>query len=83
MKNVQIHNYDTRQRDHYHVPSFKSKLGKINLRYNGVIVWNNILSSGVPVDVSKAVLFFKQLKCAMINGMRKITCLEYIYDINH
>ena len=57
MKNEQVHNYDTRQRDHYHVPGFKSKLGKINLRYNGVIVWNSLLSSGIPVDVSQAVFF--------------------------
>ena len=70
MKNEQVHNYDTRQRDHYHVPGFKSRLGKINLRYNGVIVWNSILSSGVPVDVSQAV-FSKQLKCAIINGTLK------------
>ena len=56
---------------------------QINLRYNGVIVWNNILSSSVPVDVSQAV-FSKQLKCAIINGtLWKSTCLEYIYDIDH
>ena len=51
----------------FHIPGFKSRLGKINLRYNGVIVWNNILSGGVPAHVSQAV-FSKQLKCAMING---------------
>ena len=53
MQNVQVHNYDTRQRDYYHVPGFKSRHGKLNLRYNGVIVWNNILSSVVPIDVSQ------------------------------
>ena len=47
MKNVQVHNYDTRQRDYYHVPGYKSRLGKINLRYNGVIV------CVVPIDVSQ------------------------------
>ena len=57
MKNEQVHNYDTRQKDHYHVPGFKSRLGKINLRYKGVIVWNSILFSGIPVDVSQAVFF--------------------------
>ena len=83
MKNAQVHNYGTRQRDHYHVPGLKSRLGKIDLRYNGAIVWNNILSSSVPVDVSQAV-FSKQLKYAIINGtLWKITCLEYIYDIDH
>ena len=33
----------------------------------GVIIWNSILSSGVPIDVSQAV-FSKQLKCAIFNG---------------
>ena len=51
MQNVYVHNYDTRQRDRYRAPGFKSRLGKINLRYNGVICWNNILSSGVPMPV--------------------------------
>ena len=57
IKNVQVHNYDTRQRDHYHVLGFKSRLGKTNFRCNGVIVWNNILTSGVPVDVSQVGFF--------------------------
>ena len=48
-----------------------------------VLLLNNILSSSVPVDVSQAV-FSKQLKCAIINDtLWKITCLEYIYDIDH
>ena len=66
VKNVQVHNYDTRQRDHYHVPGFKSRLGKINLLYNGVIIWKKIFSSGVLVDVSQA-FFSKQLQCAIID----------------
>ena len=67
MKNVQVHNYDTRQKEHYHLPCFKIRLGKINLRYNGVIVWNSILTSGIPVDVSQAV-FSKTLKYSVIEG---------------
>ena len=55
MKNVQVRNYDTRRKEHYHLPCFKTRLGKINLRCNGVIVWNSILTSGIPVDVSQAV----------------------------
>ena len=51
MQNVYVNNYDTRQRDRYRDPGFKSRLGKINLRYDGVIFWNNILSSGVPMPV--------------------------------
>ena len=60
IKFVQFHNYDTRQRDHDHVPRFKSRLGKIKLRFNSVIVLNNILSIGGPVDTSHAV-FLKKL----------------------
>ena len=67
IKNVQVHNYDTRQKDHYHLPCFKTRLGKISLRYNGVIVWNSILTCGIQVDVSQAV-FSKTLKCSIIEG---------------
>ena len=48
----------------------KINVQMFNLRYNGVIVWNSILSSGIPVDVSQAV-FSKQLKYAIINGTLK------------
>ena len=54
MKNIQVYNCAARQIDH-HVPGFKSRLSKISLRYNGVIVWNSILPSGVAVDASQAV----------------------------
>ena len=59
IKIVQMHNYDNRQRDHYNVPGFKSRLGKINLRFNNVIVLSYILSIGVPVDTSHAVFLQK------------------------
>ena len=57
------------QRDNYHVPGFKSRIGKINLRYNGVIVWNTKLSSRDPDDACQAFFFFtKKMKCAIIEG---------------
>ena len=65
MKNTQVHNYDVRQKDHYHLPCFKTRLGKISLWYNGVIVWNSILTCNIPVDVSQAV-FSKTLKYSII-----------------
>ena len=84
MKNLQVHNYGTRQRDQYHVPGFKLRLGKINMWYNGVIFWNNILSSGVTVGASQAVCFSKQFKCAITDcTLWKITFLEYLYDTDH
>ena len=64
IKNVQAHNYDMHQKDH-HLPCFKTRLGKISLRYNGVIVSNSILTCGIPVDVIQAV-FIKPLKRSII-----------------
>ena len=67
MKNVKIHNYDTRQKDYHHLPCFETRLGTINLRYNGVIDWNSILASGMPIDVSQALLS-ETLKCSIIES---------------
>ena len=63
IKDVQVYNYDTRQRDYYNVPEFISRLGKINLQYNSVIFWNSMLSSGDPVDASFAVFIHKLEMC--------------------
>ena len=67
MKNVQLHNYDRHQKEHYHLPCFKTRLGKVSLQYNDVIVWNSILTNGIPVGVSQAV-FSQTLKCSIIVG---------------
>ena len=40
IKNSNIHNYNTRQSDHYHVPSFKTNLGKACFKYQGALIWN-------------------------------------------
>ena len=39
--NKHVHSHSTRQSDHYHVPLFKTRLGKSGLRFNGATVWNN------------------------------------------
>ena len=66
--NSEIHNYFTRQCDYLHVPTVKSNLGKSNIRYRGVIIWNYIISKGVHLDISEAV-FIKMVKRIVANGM--------------
>ena len=69
--NSEIHNYFTRQWDYLHVPIVKSNLGKSNIRYRGVIIWNYIISKGVDLDISEAV-FVKMVKRIVVNGMLKL-----------
>ena len=69
--NSEIHNHFTRQCDNLHVPIVKSNLGKSNIRYRGVIIWNYIISKGVDLDLSEAV-FAKMVKCIVDNGMLKL-----------
>ena len=66
---LEIHNHFTRQCDYLHVP--KSNLGKSNICYRGVIIWNHIISKGADLDISEAV-FVKMVKCIVVNGMLKL-----------
>lgn len=52
VRNCDTHTYSTRQSNHYHVPIVKSNMGKTSIHYKGVIIWNAILNSSIPVDVS-------------------------------
>ena len=67
VKNKDIHDHNTRQIDHYHMPKFKSRLGKSSLRYSGALIWNNILKLGIA-DVNSEYTFAKHLKLAIMNG---------------
>ena len=69
--NSEIHNYFTRQCDYLHVPIVKSNLGKSNIRYRGVIIWNYIISKGVDLDISEAI-FVKMVKRIVANGMLRL-----------
>ena len=59
--NNDVHNYLTRQTDHYHLPLFHTDLRKSSLRYYGAVLWNNIILSEVPYECSEYV-FCKKLK---------------------
>ena len=61
IKNSNIHNHNTRQSDHYHVPSFKTNLGKACFKYQGALIWNNILKHEIDINASDH-LFAKNIK---------------------
>ena len=65
--NSDIHNYLTRQTDHYHLPFFHTDLGKSSLRYYGAVLWNNIILSEVTYECSEYV-FCKKLKHKIMLG---------------
>ena len=67
-KNKDIHQYSTRQTNHYHVPCVKTELGKSALRYHGVLIWNKILNIGVDPEISEYE-FSKLLKPFLILNM--------------
>ena len=46
-RNRDIHSHDTRQKDHFHIPPSKTKLGKASLRYSGASIWDVILKDGI------------------------------------
>ena len=62
-----VHSHNTRQSDHYHVPLFKTRLGKSGIRYNGATVWNKILQLGLANGTHEAV-FAKYIKSSISYG---------------
>ena len=42
IENKDVHNYDTRQREKFHVPSVKRNHMQRSISYRGVVVWNYI-----------------------------------------
>ena len=67
IRNAEILDYSTRQRQHFHVPSERSNLRKSNIRYRGAIVWNLIMRLDINPDTSEAV-FVKTIKKSITNG---------------
>ena len=68
IKNSEIHEHETRQKYHYHIPSFKTKLGKNSLRYTGAVLWNEILKLGLNPETSD-YSFSKGLKSALLDNL--------------
>ena len=66
-RNRDVHFHDTRQKDYFHIPPFKTKLGKASLRYNGASIWNVILKVGIDTKSSE-FQFAKSLKSEILSG---------------
>ena len=45
MYDSNVHHYNTRQSHLLHIPAVSSNLGKMNLRYEGPVIWNELQSS--------------------------------------
>ena len=63
--NDYIHDYCARLSSHLHVPLASTNLSKTGIRYQGVIVWNKILTADISPDCSE--LSFKVMLKKCIN----------------
>ena len=64
--NHEIHSYSTRQSNLFRPPNYKTLLGKMFIKYKGVIIWNS-LTKHVSAD-STRFIFKKQLKTYFISS---------------
>ena len=53
VKNNDIHEHNTRISNHSNVPPVHSNISKSSIRYQGVIVWNEILKADINLDASE------------------------------
>ena len=67
-----MHDHDTRQRLWLHPPKFDSELGLKSVAYQGVWLWNKIISSGMPLHISH-MTFKKQLKSLILTNWNHIS----------
>ena len=56
-----VHNHDTRQKDHLYIPIVRSERGKTKITYRGPEIWNQIQVASIDPVTSEAV-FSKTLK---------------------
>ena len=67
-RNSDIHEYNTRIADHYHIPAVKTDLGKTGIEYRGAVICNIIVKDRINTDVSETV-FKKTLKKLVNDGI--------------
>ena len=63
--NKDVHGYNTRQTNHYHLPCIRTNLGKFGFRYQGAFIWNEILK--LDISMESEYSFSKNLKTAILN----------------
>ena len=68
IKNSNIHNYNTRQTDHYHIPTVKANLRKTCFKYQGALIWNDILKHEIEIGAWYH-LFAKNIKYLILQKL--------------
>ena len=63
-----IHNYNTRQKDHLYTTKIKTCLGQTRITYLGPKIWNDILKAKINPNISEYV-FSKSLKKCIKEGI--------------
>ena len=53
--NNEIHDYETRQTKHYHIPICRTNLMMMSIKYQGPVIWNDLYSN-INVDCSIGTL---------------------------
>ena len=61
--NYHIHDHYTRTTNHLHVPLTGTNLSKTGIRYQGVIIWNKIVSVNINHDSSEQSFKVMLKKC--------------------
>ena len=75
IKNSNSHNYNTRQNDHNHVPSFKKIWRKTLFKYQCALIWNNVLKHEFDINASDH-LFAKNIKCLILQKLIRYWLLQ-------
>ena len=63
--NYEIHDYETRQLKHFHLPPCRTNFSNMSIKYQGPIIWNEISSN---VDIDCSIGTFKKRAKMYING---------------
>ena len=77
--NYEIHNYETRQLKHFHLPPCRTNFSKMSIEYQGPIIWNEISSN---VDIDCSIGTFKKRAKMYINDHVLILHKEYCLTLS-
>ena len=66
--NSSIHEHNTRQSTHLHVPLVKRDLSKTCLSYRGTVIWNDILKHNIKINEIEHV-FCRDVKDKLMQGV--------------
>ena len=69
-KNNSIHNYDTRQSAHNHLPLVHKDVTKrSSIHYRGIVIWNEIVKCGIKIHESENTFLCDLKSMLLCNGL--------------